>query len=178
MKYFYLTKAFRQVQILKVQNLQNGFSVSFFPTMKFFLSELSEHAQKPRRTDFTYLKLSNCETCRRAPEILSTQPPIRLDPTVVCIYRINSIYSTYTVSRFRPATSFTSFCFFFFRTCKNFEIGTYWKHLCSTNMLFEILSSFAGGGRRLLLRGANVIWLHWHQFVTIWCWWFENMWHT
>lgn len=132
MKYLYLTKAFRQVQIRKLQNLQNVFSVSFFLTMKLFLSELSEHAQKPRRTDFTYLKLSNCETCRGAPEILSTQPPIRLDPTVICIYRINSIYSIYTVSSFRPAASFTSFCFFFFRTCNNFKIGTYWKHLCST----------------------------------------------
>lgn len=153
--------------------------------MKLSFSSLSYLNMHKMLTDFTYLKLSNCKTCRRVLEILSTQPPIRLDPTVICSYTIHSIYCTYTVSSFTPDTSFTSFCFFFFKTCKNFEIGTYWKHLCSLalnkysagftaatcSLKYSLL--FAGGERRLLLPGANVIWLHWHQFVTIWCWWFE-----
>lgn len=147
------------------------------------LSYLNMHKMLIGQTSLTW----NSQTAKPADVYLKSSPhSLQLDWTpVICSYTIHSIYCTYTVSSFTPDTSFTSFCFFFFKTCKNFEIGTYWKHLCSLalnkysagftaatcSLKYSLL--FAGGERRLLLPGANVIWLHWHQFVTIWCWWFE-----
>lgn len=79
MKYFYLTKAFRQVQILKVQNLQNGFSVSFFQQWIFSsLNYLNMHKSLVGRTSLTW----NSQTAKPADVHLKSCPhSLQLDWT-------------------------------------------------------------------------------------------------